>query len=706
METAELKKSVELNVEGMTCSNCALGITRYLERQGMEEVDVNFANSEVTFKINREQELEQIVKGIKSLGYDVTDSKTGEVKEKGLSSIEKKFYFCLAFTVPLFMHMFFPGESFINNPYLQLILCLPVFSVGLWHFGKSAYYSLKTGIPNMDVLISIGSSAAFIYSLIGTIQQLGHNYLFYETCATIITLVLLGNLMEHRSVKKTTTAISDLSKLQAESAKLLQLALTGDEKIEEIKTKDIQIGNLLLVNTGDKIPVDGEIYWGEGSVDESMISGESLPVEKGKGDEVVGSTVLQSGSIKIKATAIGEDTILSKIIELVKGAQANKPDIQKLADRVSAVFVPVVLVVALLTFAGGFFLFSLPLQNALMNSIAVLVIACPCAMGLATPTAVMVGIGRAAKNGILLRGSITLEVFSKIKNIVFDKTGTLTTGNFKLKNINSLNGNEPGAKEIIFNMEKHSSHPIARSIVKELSGTGEIEFSEVNEISGLGLEAFDKNGNRYVLGSGKLIDTVDESHNLYLMKNDDLIATVDIEDEIKKDAKATIDYLNGLGINTILLSGDRQDKCEAVASRIGIKQVFAEKSPDEKLSIIEQLSREGTTAMVGDGINDAPALAKATVGVSLSNATQIAIQSAQIILLGGKLSYLINAMKISKHTLTTIKQNLFWAFFYNVVAIPIAAVGLLNPMVAALSMAFSDVIVIGNSLRLRGKKLG
>lgn len=712
-------ENIALEIEGMTCANCALGITRTVEKNGGENVNVNFATGEALFKLKEAEKLPAIVNSINSLGYKVVEHAPHE-HEHGhghshsghSSSIEKRFYFCLVFTVPLFSHMFLPFDI-LHNPIVQLILCLPVFIVGCLHFGKSAWGSLKTGVPNMDVLIMIGSGAAFVYSLIGTFLHYGtheiHNYLFYETAATIITLVLLGNLLEHRSVNQTTTAIRELSKLQETKARKVEMH--GDhEHLVEVDFKQVVKGNILQVNTGDRIPVDGIIIKGTASIDESALTGESFPVEKNINDTVTGGTIVVSGNLRMKAERVGKETTMSQIIELVKNAQINKPSIQKIGDKVSAIFVPVVLVISILTFTLSYFVFDLTAQKAMLNSIAVLVISCPCAMGLATPTALMVGIGRAAKNGILIKGGNTLEIFAGIKNIVFDKTGTLTTGHFKIKQIHLFNGiNEEEVKKLLVQLESGSSHPIARSIVQGL----ESKYHEKNKMiiteqKGVGIKATDDSGNRYKLGSHKIAGdlTNDSSHNIYLIKNDKLLAAIDIEDELKTDAAATISTIKSNGITPVLLSGDTKAKCELIAQQTGISKIYSEQLPQQKLDIIQQLTTQAPTAMVGDGINDAPALAKATVGISIGNASQVAIQSAQIILLNSKsLSQLVFAHNISKHTLITIKQNLFWAFFYNVVAIPVAAFGFLNPMVGALAMAFSDVIVIGNSIRLKYKKI-
>lgn len=703
--------NITLHVEGMTCANCSLGIKKQLEKQGMENVSVNFATGEASYTNTGNLSLDQIKNSINTLGYKVIDNVEDlEENKEGLSSIEKKFYFSLIFTIPLFLHMFFSHDFFLNNVWVQLGLCIPVFLIGLFHFGKSAIGSLKTGVPNMDVLIVIGITSAFGYSLYGTMAYLGlpeaHNYLFYETASTITTLVLLGNVLEHRSVKQTTTAIKELNQLQKTEAK--RVLPNGD--IELVDYNEIKEDDILQFNTGDKIAVDGEIIWGDAVINEAMISGESTPVNKTITNKVIGGTIVEDGSIKMKAEKVGNETVLSKIIEMVKNAQQDQPAIQKLGDKVSAIFVPIVIGISTLTFVFAYFVFDLALQQAIMQSIAVLVISCPCAMGLATPTAVMVGIGRAAKKGILIKGGSTLEQFALGKNIVFDKTGTLTTGQFVIKSIKLYSlVEEQELKNILFSLEQHSSHPIAKSIVEYLKiEATSIVLNDVNEIKGKGLKAKDEEGNYYQLGSYRLAEhlTDNESHSIYLIKNDELIAGVDIEDELKDNVAETITLLNQQGLNTVMLSGDRFEKCQELAKQVGIKTVYSQQLPEEKLVKIDELQKTNPTIMVGDGINDAPALAKASVGISLSNATQVAVQTAQIVLLNDKdLSQVYEAYLISKHTLKTIKQNLFWAFFYNVVAIPIAAFGFLNPMVAALAMAFSDVIVIGNSIRLKSKRL-
>jgi Cu+-exporting ATPase len=699
METEEL---IELQVSGMHCNNCAMSVHKLLEKKGFKDVYVDFANDEVKYRTNDISSTSEVVRDIEGLGYKVSEDSV-PIEEKPYEKVENRFYFTLIFTIPLFSHMFLPFH-WLHNPFNQLLLCLPVFIVGCIHFGKSAFNSLKNGIPNMDVLIFIGSTSAFIYSLYGTIRNLGPDYLFYETAATIITLVLLGNVLEKRSVSQTTSAVRDLMKFQEAGANKL---VNGE--IIAIHSNEIKTGDSLVVKTGEKIPADGDIIWGEASVNEAMLTGESIPVEKAKYDRVIGGTLIEKGSIHLMVTKTGKNTILSQIIDLMKKAQAAKPQIQKLGDKVAAIFVPVVISISLSTFLLAYFAFDIPFQKAMLNAIAVLVISCPCAMGLATPTAVMVGLGRAAKNGILIRGGNTIEEIAKLKFMVFDKTGTLTTGNFKIKDLECVDLPEEQAISIINSIEAYSNHPIARSLVSELSlkNPAKVIFTKVTEEKGIGMNAIDIEGNTFQFGSKSILNDEESSDkfSLFLTKNGKLISKISIEDEIKPEAALLIKTLKTMDITPILLSGDQQKKCADVAAILGIQEVYAETLPHQKLGIIEKIKLRGKTAMVGDGINDAPALTTSDVGISMSNSSQVAIQSAEVILLKSDLKAIDGMLRIGRHTLLTIKQNLFWAFAYNIIAIPVAAMGFLSPMVGALTMAFSDVIVIGNSIRLKTKSL-
>jgi len=708
-----MSEKTVLNVEGMTCTNCALGVTRFLEKKGLNGVQVNFTSGEVVFEEVALPNMGEIIKGINNLGYHVIENhKVGQPlpTQPFIKTIEFKFWICVFFTLPLITHMFLDFHI-LHNPVFQLICSLPVFIIGLAHFGKSAWLSLKTGVPNMDVLVTIGSVAAFVYSIAGMIlyqnPEEAKNYLFFETSATIITLVLLGNIIEKRSVKKTTSALKELSMMQPVFANKIIIQKNLSELVEQVEIAAIKVNDAIIVNTGSTVPVDGKVYWGNATVDESALTGESIPSEKENGSTVMAGSTVLNGSIKIRTEKVGSQTVLSNIIQLVKDAQQSKPEIQKLGDKISGWFVPVVVVISLLTFLIGYFIFDISVTKALMSAIAVLVISCPCAMGLATPTAVAVGLGKAAKNGILVKGGSTLEQFDDLKTAVFDKTGTLTTGKFKISEIKSYNdfpNNE--AVKIIYSLEQHSSHPIAVSLVKELSKqTYEwIALKSIKEEKGIGMSATDDQGNRFLLGSFQAQKhlTTDDSHSVYLSKNDILIATVNIKDEIKTGAKELISLIKSEGINPVLLSGDGHKRCEEIGKELGIEEIYSNKLPHEKTEIIKSLKSKGKLLMVGDGINDAPSLELADLGLSFGDATKIAINSAQVILLNNNdLTAVITAIRIGKMTMQTIRQNLFWAFFYNIVAIPIAAMGFLSPMVAAFSMAFSDVVVIGNSIRLK-----
>jgi P-type Cu+ transporter len=707
-----MEDQVVLNVEGMTCASCASGITRLLEKKGLKDVNVNFATGEVAF-INGKVHLNEIVSGINSLGYHVVEKEEGAHRnEKGISWLEKKFFIALSLTLPLLAHMVFPF-ALLHNPLVQMLLCIPVVIIGLHHFGKSAFASLKSRAPNMDVLIVSGSTMAFVYSLLGMIMHQGthevHRYLFFETSATIITFVLLGNIIEKRSLKQTTSAIEELSKLQPLTAKKIS---NGGATISIVPVSGLQANDLLLINTGDQVPADGKIFWGNASVDESMLTGESTPAEKEINDTILAGSIVVSGNIKIITEKAGKQTVLSNVIEMVKAAQTSKPPIQRIGDRVSAWFVPAVIMISFITFTISLFHVHSTLGEAVMRSIAVLVVSCPCAMGLATPTAVSVGIGRAAKNGILIRGGAVLETLRNVNIIVFDKTGTLTNGKFKVKKINCYSDDEKNIKHIIYSLEKYSSHPIAIALAAAFSSEAAaneiLKFNEIEEQKGFGIKAIDKDGNEFLIGSFSMAKnfTNENNHSVYLLKNKSLIATVDLEDEIRSDAAETISELKKLNIKPVLLSGDSASKCNEAAGKLKIEEVYSEQLPHHKMEIINKLRKKGTVAMVGDGINDAPSLAAADVGISLGNATKIAINSAGIILLNSEeLKSLVKALKISHSTILTIKQNLFWAFFYNVLTIPIAAAGYLSPIIGSLSMAFSDVVVIGNSIRLKIKKL-
>jgi Cu+-exporting ATPase len=574
------------------------------------------------------------------------------------------------------------------------------------YFGVSAVKSLRRGIPNMNVLIAIGATAAFVYSLIGSIDNLGMDYIFYETTATIITLVFLGEWIEHKSVATTQKELNKLAAQQKVMANMIAFDEEHKELIFPVENTTLHVGDLILIKTGEQVPIDCKILWGDAHVNEALLTGESKPIHKTKKDTLIGGSMITDGTVKAQVTAVGKDTVLSNILTLVKQAQGEKPPIQQLADKISAIFVPVVLAIAILTFLINYFAFDISGTHSLMRSIAVLVISCPCAMGLATPAAIAVGLGRAAKNGILFRNAKSLELFKDITTVVFDKTGTLTKGQMTISKWQSAI-EENLFKQIIFSLEKYSNHPIAKAITTDWKINNPINWKKIEEIKGLGMKAEDAAGNIYQLASYKIASalTEDPSHTAYLLHNDKLVGWFDMEDEIRTEAKEVISYLHSKNIQTILLSGDSLERTQKIADALGIDKVYAEKTPEEKLQIIGDLNNLTPVAMVGDGINDAPALAKATIGISMSDATQLAVQSAQVVLMNKGIQQLPLALGLGKHTFITIKGNLFWAFIYNIVAIPIAAVGLLQPGLAALAMGFSDVVLAINSIWLKFKKV-
>jgi Cu+-exporting ATPase len=715
-------EKIQWQVEGMDCTNCAITIRRYLEKEGMTNVKVNFGTGDVAFEMNGTNTEEKLAKGIKGLGYAVVNDQPANrqvalaEKKPFLSTHFHRFLFCLPFTLVLMLHMI-PGVhiDWLINSWVQFALCLPVYIVGMSFFGKSAWKSLRNGFPNMNVLIAIGATAAFVYSLYGTLSGQAAHYMFYETAATIITLVFLGNYMEDASIHSTQRALNKLARSQKVMANMIAYDDQHNEQVFQVENIELRTGDLVLIKSGEQVPADCKILWGDVHVDESLLTGESSPLHKVSKDKLIGGSIIQDGTVKAQVTAVGNDTVLSGIINLVKQAQGEKPPVQLLADKISAVFVPVVLGIAAVTLVVNWVILD-DFTSALMRSIAVLVIACPCAMGLATPAAIAVGLGRGARNGILFRNATSLELFKDIKQVVFDKTGTLTTGKFQISDfrLQSLTGggqagdlNEEGFKRIVYSMEKYSNHPIAKTITGEWKTKDEIAWKKIEEIKGQGMRAEDKEGNVYQAGSFKIAEqlTDDDKHNIYVIKNNQLTGWIDVKDEIRPEAKQVIGYLHSKNIKTILLSGDRYEKTKQLGDQLGIDAIIAEQTPQQKLDHIAKLSLEAPTVMVGDGINDAPALAKATVGISMSDASQIAVQTAQVVLMNNGLKNLPTALGLGKHTYITIKQNLFWAFAYNIVAIPVAALGFLSPTFGALVMGLSDVVLAINSGRLFVKKV-
>ncbi|MBK6383007.1 MAG: cadmium-translocating P-type ATPase [Chitinophagaceae bacterium] len=706
-------EKVQWKVDGMDCNTCAINIHKYLEKQGMKNVKVNFATGDVIFDTETTFPKEKINKGITDLGYKVVEdhlhghSHDEEGSAKFLSTHLQRFWFCLPFAALLMLHMI-PGIHihWLMNHWAQLALTIPVYLVGMSFFGKSAWKSIRNGMPNMNVLIAIGATASFFYSLYGSLTGQAEQYMFYETTATIITLVFLGNYLEHASIASTQRELNKLVKSQKVMANMIAFDDEHKEQIFPVENTLLHVGDLILIKSGEQVPIDCKILWGDVHVNEAIVTGESAPVHKFAKDKLIGGSIISDGTVKAQVTAVGNDTVLSGIINLVKQAQGEKPPMQLLADKISAVFIPVVLGIAALTLIINWIVLK-DFTPSLMRSIAVLVIACPCAMGLATPAAIAVGLGRAAKTGILFRNATSLELFKDIKQVVFDKTGTLTTGKFIVSDLKFEVVNEPEFKKIAYSLEKYSNHPIAKAITAEWKTKEEIKWKKIEEVKGLGMQATDKDGNTFTAGSYKAAEglTKDDTHNVYVIQNGKLLGWIDVKDEIRPEAKSVIDYLHSKNIKTILLSGDRLSKCNQLAAILGINTVLAEQTPEQKLLKIAEFTEEAPTAMVGDGINDAPALAKATIGISMNDASQIAMQSAQVVLMNHGLKNLPIALGLGKHTYITIKQNLFWAFAYNIVALPVAAFGFLTPTFGALVMGLSDVVLAINSVRLFVKKV-
>lgn len=708
-----IMEKVAWKVDGITCANCALNINKALEKQGMMNIAVNAITGEVSFEAPDEAKLPAAQKKVESLGYavqqqaDASQAHGQQPAHAPLSKYMLRFWISLPFTLLLMLHML-PGVHihWLMQPWVQFGLALPVFLIGMEYFGKSAWRSIKGGIPNMDVLVTMGAAAAFAYSTYGLFTHRPEDFLFFETAASIITIVFFGNWLEDVSIARTQREIKRLTKQQVVKANMIAYDDQHHEQVFEVDSTSLRTGDLLLIRSGEQVPADCKMLSGEAEVSEALLSGEATPVFKRQGDLLIGGSVLVNGNVKAYVTAVGKDTVMSGIVAMMQKAQAEKPPVQQLADKISAVFIPAVLVVATLTLLGNWWLGGHSFQESLMRSVAVLVIACPCAMGLATPAAIAVGLGRAARHGILFTDVKRMELFRNIRQMVFDKTGTLTTGKFSVAAFKALDGDEEGFKRLVFSLEKFSNHPIARSIAEAWRVKDAVRLLQVEEIKGEGMRAQDKDGHRYRIGSARILATAPaEAHHLYVTKNDELIGWIDISDEIRPEAKAVIDYCKSQGITTILLSGDTMEKCQPLADALGIEVVYASKTPAEKLQLIDDLVAKAPTVMVGDGINDAPALAKATISVSLSEASHLAIQSAGVVLTNNGLKHLPKAMQLGKLTYGTVKSNLFWAFAYNIVAIPVAALGYLHPTVGALVMGGSDVVLALNSLYLGVRKL-
>ncbi|MDI9338142.1 MAG: cation-translocating P-type ATPase [Alphaproteobacteria bacterium] len=641
---------------------------------------------------------------------------TNAVEKVPFFSQKVYFYICLILTMPFFISMLAGHEKsheldYWFNLYLQLILATPVFIIGMLFFGLSAWRSIVSGSMNMNVLIVFGSAVSYFFSLYHVFSP-GHHVIYFETSSSIITLVLFGNFIEEWTVRKTHAEVQKLIKTQDVKANMLVYNPDGSEHIFQMDAKDLKVGDLILIKSGEAVPADSKILWGTGAFDESIISGESLPITRTTSDFIIGASMLTDGNIKAQVTKVGKDTVLNNIIHLITTAQAVKPKIQKLADKISAIFVPSVLGIALLCFVINYFLVHVLLSEAVLRAITVLIIACPCAMGLATPAAIAVGLSRGTKLGILYKDANCLEQMKKIQQIVFDKTGTLTTGNFEIDAFffDPLYADKIN-QDFVYSILKHSNHPIALSVTRAWKTNSVLLFDHVSELKGLGMRAT-KNNDIFEIGSKKICDNPDlkivEPHSLYIFFNKKWVGWINLKDTIRPEAYQVIKKLKSQGIEPIILSGDKHSIVKDVAENLKISTFYAEKSPEEKLKIITNLKQHKFTLMIGDGINDAPALAQADIGASIANAASITLNTAQIILTNNGISELPRAIKLGKETYNTIRSNLFWAFFYNIITIPIAAAGLLGqfaPTFGAIIMAGSDVVLFLNSAYLFKKNL-
>ncbi len=741
------EQRVDLAITGMDCVNCAANVERALKKvDGVLNVNVNFASEHALLTVAPGIPRETLVGAVQKAGYDVVQAADGaELEDAEQAAREAEFRHNLnrvivgaAFTLPLFVLSMSRDFGLLgmwaHDAWVNVLFWALATPVQFWvgrDFYTSGYKSIRGGSANMDVLIAMGSSAAYFYSVPVTLGLLG-GHVYFETSAMIITLISTGGLLETIAKGRTSAAIKALMGLRAKTARIVRDGVEQDIPVEQVRA-----GDAVIVRPGEKIPVDGVVLDGRSAVDESMITGESLPVDKVPGDEVIGATINKQGMLKFEATKVGRETALAQIIRLVEQAQGSKAPIQRLADRVSAVFVPVVVVIALITFAiwvigtGEF-------TPSLVRMIAVLVIACPCAMGLATPTAIMVGMGKGAENGILFKSSESLERAHKLTAIVLDKTGTLTRGEPVVTDIitNGAGGlDESALLALAASVERGSEHPLGAAIVQAAADRALPLHDAQNfeAITGQGVRA-EIQGQRVLLGNLALMAAQNVHLNglqavserlqresktaMWVAVDGQASGVIAVADTIKEGSVEAVRKFRAQGLQVVMMTGDNRTTAESIARAAGITRVFAEVNPAEKASYVKQLQDEGhVVAMVGDGINDAPALAQADVGIAIGTGTDVAMETADVTLISGDLRGAARSIRLSHKTVRAIKQNLFWAFAYNVMLIPVAAGVLapfdwapeilrhLHPILAALAMALSDVFVIGNSLRLRGVRL-
>ncbi|HLD72772.1 MAG TPA: heavy metal translocating P-type ATPase [Candidatus Nanoarchaeia archaeon] len=721
-----------LKIKGMHCASCATIISKaLLKEKGVKSAHVNFSTEKATVEFDPQQTDEfKLIIVIKNKNYSAYSAKDldpkaeAKMRRKEISELKYKFILSALLSFPaLILGMFFMPEQVPYRNFIIWAFATPVqFYIGKY-FYLGAWNALKDKSSNMDTLIALGTSAAYFYSAYSVIF-LPEGEQYFEAAAVLITLVVLGKYLEALAKGKTSEAITKLMKLGAKTATVIRKG-----KEIQVNLEEVVAGDLILVRPGEKVPVDGIIVEGHSALDESLVTGESIPVEKKKGDSVIGSTLNKHGSFTMKATKVGAETTLARIIKLIEEAQTKKAPIQRFADSISSYFVPIVLVISILTFITWYFLANSALSFALITAVAVLVIACPCALGLATPTAIMVGTGKGAKEGILIKGGEALENAYKLKSIIFDKTGTITKGKPEVTDILPDKISEKLFLEIAGSIEKNSEHPLAEAIVNKAKEKN-IAWQKVHDfkaIPGKGIKA-KINKKEYYLGNLKLMElaginirNIQKEMNsleeqgktvMILAEPKKVLGFIAVADEIKEDSPEAIRRLKKLKLRVYMITGDNQRTAKAIANKVGITNFFAEVLPEEKANYVKKLQKNGKTGMVGDGINDAPALAQADIGIAMGSGTDVAMESGSIVLMRNSLLDIPKAIKLSRMTMRKIKQNMFWALFYNVLGIPVAAgvlypwTGwLLSPMIAGGAMALSSVSVITNSLLLKKKKI-